>query len=311
LEFSFVQSLFVYTRFIPVVLGTWCFVWATICHCVSIFWYRRNYSSDTQEKNTLPTPLRWISHAVFLLPAVLISTCILLASIRTYRSRANELEMIREMMETFPQAMLSLEGSIDRANLNTRLFISLTKASSYRLEAIRRLNTALIAYGSAFAFLLIIFMPLLCVSWRDLSLKAEFLTMKLSQEGNENSLELTRLMETTQDARRTLLYRSVSVFIGMAACIPGLCWELYYSHVAFSKMSTQYYAISYLLSQGVVSVFLNLNLLIINVHCAKVRARQNRPPPAHPIDVPMCPPLESDELHKKGSTIHSAPHSSD
>ncbi|KNZ59124.1 hypothetical protein VP01_179g6 [Puccinia sorghi] len=158
---------------------------------------------------------------------MLISTCILLATIRTYYSRENEIQMIREMMENLTQAMLSLEGCA----LAFLLIVSTTHS---------------------------VFMPLLCVSWRDLSLKAEFLSMKLSQERNENSLELTRLMETTQDARTTLLYRSFSVFFGMTACMPVLCWQLttrsfnslhyqqlYYSQKAFSGMSTQYYAISY------------------------------------------------------------------
>ena len=43
-----------------------------------------------------------------------------------------------------------------------------------------------------------VFMPLLCVSWRDLKLKADFLTQKLQQEGNESCDELAELMETTQ-----------------------------------------------------------------------------------------------------------------
>jgi hypothetical protein len=78
-------------------------------------------------------------------------------------------------------------------------------------------------------------MPLLCVSWRDLKVKAEFLAQKLQQEGNESSDELAELMETTQDARATLLYRSLSVFFGLASCAPGMCWEVSTLHSILSK----------------------------------------------------------------------------
>jgi hypothetical protein len=64
------------------------------------------------------------------------------------------------------------------------------------------------------------------VSWRDLKLKAEFLHQRLNQDGDESSNELAELMETTQDARTTLLYRSLSVFFGLASCMPGTLWEV-------------------------------------------------------------------------------------
>ncbi|KAA1095749.1 hypothetical protein PGTUg99_028145 [Puccinia graminis f. sp. tritici] len=116
----------------------------------------------------------------------------------------------------------------------------------------------ILSYLTSSLFLLSVFMPLLCVSWRDLKVKAEFLAQKLQQEGNESSDELAELMETTQDARATLLYRSLSVFFGLASCAPGMCWELYHSHKAFSREYAYYRVVSAFLSQGVVSVFLNM-----------------------------------------------------
>ncbi|KAI7953019.1 hypothetical protein MJO29_008650 [Puccinia striiformis f. sp. tritici] len=197
------------------------------------------------------------------------------------------------------------DGSIDRQTLLSSILISMRKANSLRVESIKFLNMVILAYLIANTFLLSVFMPLLCVSWRDLKYKADFLSAKLQQEGNESSDELAELMETTQDARTTLLYRSLSVFFGLASCTPGMCWELYYSQKAFSRDYAYYRVISAFLSQGVISIFLNIHLLIVNLHCTKLRTK--RYVPNVRVEASPSIPLQYSTTHHETLEIHEKP----
>ncbi|PLW47878.1 hypothetical protein PCANC_07859 [Puccinia coronata f. sp. avenae] len=278
-ECLFLRNLISYSKFIPVILGT----------------------CSTREKASLPVFLRWLFHASFLLPVVLITTCILLATFRCHVNRSGELKMVFQIKKDWIQITEINHGSTDRANIITRILASMRKANFFEIESIKALNVIIIAYLSSNIFLLSVFMPLLCVSWRDLKLKAEFLHQRLNQDGDESSNELAELMETTQDARTTLLYRSLSVFFGLASCMPGTLWELYYSRKAFSGEYPHYQAACDLLSQGVISVFLNVHLLVVNLHCTKLKARLDQPnlPPI----IPMHPTPESLKIYEKPGPI--------
>ncbi|KAA1066217.1 hypothetical protein PGT21_025318 [Puccinia graminis f. sp. tritici] len=274
-----------------------CFVWATVCHCVSIFWYRRNHARYSREKVSLPVFLKWIFHASFLLPVVAMTICVLLATFQCHANRSRENETIFELQNNLSQVTDSYDGSTDRAILVSNILAAMRKANSLRIESLKSLNMVILSYLTSSLFLLSVFMPLLCVSWRDLKVKAEFLAQKLQQEGNESSDELAELMETTQDARATLLYRSLSVFFGLASCAPGMCWELYHSHKAFSREYAYYRVVSAFLSQGVVSVFLNIHLLVVNLHCNRLTAKRSDSKIG--TSIPLHSTSQNLEIHEK------------
>ncbi|OAV90087.1 hypothetical protein PTTG_28441 [Puccinia triticina 1-1 BBBD Race 1] len=198
------------------------------------------------------------------------------------------------------------DGSADRAFLVSKILVTMRKANSSRIESIKSLNMVILAYLTANTFLLSVFMPLLCISWRDLKVKAEFLAAKLQQEGNESSDELAELMETTQDARATLLYRSLSVFFGLASCAPGTCWELYYSHKAFSSEYTYYRVVSAFLSQGVISIFLNIRLQAKQqADPRRLRVTGHGQGRVFGPSIPLHSPTETLEIHEKPEIIQS------
>ncbi|PLW21923.1 hypothetical protein PCASD_12862 [Puccinia coronata f. sp. avenae] len=270
-ECLFLRNLISYSKFIPVILGTW----LRVGDCMSL----RLYLLVSEESQFYKR-----KGVASCFPKMAFSRFIPFTG------------GVDHDLHTFGDFSLP-----HRANIITRILASMRKANFFEIESIKALNVIIIAYLSSNIFLLSVFMPLLCVSWRDLKLKAEFLHQRLNQDGDESSNELAELMETTQDARTTLLYRSLSVFFGLASCMPGTLWELYYSRKAFSGEYPHYQAACDLLSQGVISVFLNVHLLVVNLHCTKLKARLDQPnlPPI----IPMHPTPESLKIYEKPGPI--------
>ncbi|POV98719.1 hypothetical protein PSHT_13896, partial [Puccinia striiformis] len=289
-EYFFLQNLIAYLKFVPVILGTW------------------NHSR--RDKTSLPGYVRMGSHVSFLLPVVIITIWVFLATFYCHSNQSREKQMILQLKNNLSLVTDRYDGSIDRQTLLSSILISMRKANSLRVESIKFLNMVILAYLIANTFLLSVFMPLLCVSWRDLKYKADFLSAKLQQEGNESSDELAELMETTQDARTTLLYRSLSVFFGLASCTPGCVGN----QKAFSRDYAYYRVISaFVIIAGVISIFLNIHLLIVNLHCTKLRTKRYVPnvrveaSPSIPLQY-STPHHETLEIHEKPEIIPSYYH---
>ncbi|KNE96074.1 hypothetical protein PSTG_10660 [Puccinia striiformis f. sp. tritici PST-78] len=293
-EYFFLQNLIAYLKFVPVILGTW-------NHS------RRDKTSLPGDHNELSHPTLQLTPSLRMLRSYVLNhlVWVFLATFYCHSNQSREKQMILQLKNNLSLVTDRYDGSIDRQTLLSSILISMRKANSLRVESIKFLNMVILAYLIANTFLLSVFMPLLCVSWRDLKYKADFLSAKLQQEGNESSDELAELMETTQDARTTLLYRSLSVFFGLASCTPGMCWELYYSQKAFSRDYAYYRVISAFLSQGVISIFLNIHLLIVNLHCTKLRTK--RYVPNVRVEASPSIPLQYSTTHHETLEIHEKP----
>ncbi|POW16813.1 hypothetical protein PSTT_01016, partial [Puccinia striiformis] len=302
-EYFFLQNLIAYLKFVPVILGTW-------NHS------RRDKTSLPGDHNELSHPTLQLTPSLRMLRSYVLNhlVWVFLATFYCHSNQSREKQMILQLKNNLSLVTDRYDGSIDRQTLLSSILISMRKANSLRVESIKFLNMVILAYLIANTFLLSVFMPLLCVSWRDLKYKADFLSAKLQQEGNESSDELAELMETTQDARTTLLYRSLSVFFGLASCTPGMCWELYYSQKAFSRDYAYYRVISaFVIIAGVISIFLNIHLLIVNLHCTKLRTKRYVPnvrveaSPSIPLQY-STPHHETLEIHEKPEIIPSYYH---
>ncbi|EFP80244.2 uncharacterized protein PGTG_06200 [Puccinia graminis f. sp. tritici CRL 75-36-700-3] len=180
-------------------------------------WEQYNFSNHQIEYSFAHNLIAYVKFVPVILGTWDVAVCVLLATFQCHANRSRENETIFELKNNLSQVTDSYDGSTDRAILVSNILAAMRKANSLRIESLKSLNMVILSYLTSSLFLLSVFMPLLCVSWRDLKVKAEFLAQKLQQEGNESSDELAELMETTQDARATLLYRSLSVFFGLAS----------------------------------------------------------------------------------------------
>ncbi|CAH7684734.1 hypothetical protein BY996DRAFT_7297693 [Phakopsora pachyrhizi] len=259
-------------KFLVAMAGTWCFVWATICHCVSMYWLNKKTCSSTVSKPNnfrLPRYVRWLSHISFLVPMFTFGGAIIWSFIGYHSCQMAIKNILFQVEEKLVEAAQNFDTSNYDSTMLKSLLLPLKSIPQLEEKTLYHLNSALITFTASDIFFLILYPPLSFISLRDLKKKSQTVTLSALNSSSKDVTYLKRMLERLEDTRKTLFYISLSIFLGVLSCLPGLIWELSQSRAVLER-EQGYWAVAEILSKGVVSFVMNVNLLIIGLHCKRL-----------------------------------------
>ncbi|MBW0470408.1 hypothetical protein O181_010123 [Austropuccinia psidii MF-1] len=245
-----------------------CFVWATVCHCTSIWWsHRTEYSISSCRKNrqaSFSPRLRWLSHLFFVLPLILVIAFASWGLHIRYTSRVR----LEQVLSTLRAELQKAGEAFDPELYDPRSILEII-APAKRLKPIpkRKFHIYHITFLCSNLFLLTVYLPLMLVSWRDLSLKSKVLALRLQNTSGTNSSNFTEVREVIKDMRTTLIYRALPMVLDLFASTPGICWVMHQEtkRVDIFRSGKAHATVKFIFDIPIMAA-LNIHLLIVAWH---------------------------------------------
>ncbi|MBW0486134.1 hypothetical protein O181_025849 [Austropuccinia psidii MF-1] len=264
------------------------FVWATVCHCVSIWWSHGDQSlSTSRQKNrqtSVMSNLWWLSHLFFLLPLILV------IAFESWGIHSRRLPRVQ-----FERYLDKLRAELQKAGeaFNPQLYNpsstveSLRQAKRYRPASQSKFDIFYVAFLCSNIFLLIVYLPLMFVSWRDLRLKTKVLVLRLQNTRDIDFLTLIEVKKVIKEMQSMLLYRSLPMVLDLFASIPAFCWIMYEQGKRIDVFrSGNSHAIFKFIFDTPIAVALNAHLLIVAWHSKKQLEEYNQAKAARHHETP-------------------------
>ncbi|CAH7689284.1 expressed protein [Phakopsora pachyrhizi] len=277
-NFSICYALLV-GKLLCVPATSWAFVWASVCHWVSLTWIPQIKSTGVPlregDQVRLPWFLRYLTHILFLLPLVIISSLSAWSSKNIISDYSRIISGRTSVLEQLAKAGESYKKETYDAYRLIAITQPLLNIPNEVRNFFSQVRIALVVYLAAEIFLQICYAPLLYVCLRDLNIKTKNVATLIESNSFREVRELNSVIDRLAKTRKILVYRGMSVYLCSASYLPILCFELSRRPYEPSAERRTWETLKKVLGLTV-ALALNINLLIINIYCQQVLRSHNQ-----------------------------------
>ncbi|MBW0478377.1 hypothetical protein O181_018092 [Austropuccinia psidii MF-1] len=247
------------------------FVWATVCHGISIFWAKHNGRKKFRFKatqNPFPSTLRWICHFFFILPLLIFFAVAFVVIVGFHTAQLKVENVAKEMQNSLQKAGEAFNREQYMPDHVLQIMHRANEMKRPLQKILQLVKVYQVTFLSAEIFVMLIYVPFMLLSWRDLRVKSKLLAAKLRNSSGVASETLNELQEVVNDTRVTLFYRSLPLLFDLLASIPGLFWIIHNKKDPMFRNGVNY-AITKMVFTLPIPLGFDLHLLVVALHCKK------------------------------------------